>query len=64
MLSSMGTVLEGSNDPGMVDKAIRASATVTANSNQMPLNNQVRKYLFCFFIFIRIKIVGKRSKYH
>ena len=41
MLSSMTTVLDSSNDPNMVDKAVKASATVTANSNQMPLNNQV-----------------------
>jgi len=37
----MTTVLDSSNDPNMVDKAVKASATVTANSNQMPLNNQV-----------------------
>jgi hypothetical protein len=48
MLSSMDTVLESTNDPGMVDKALKASATVTANSDQMPLDNQVRSY-FSFF---------------
>ena len=37
----MDTVLESANDPGMVDKALKASATVTANSDQMPFNNQV-----------------------
>ncbi|CAF1487008.1 unnamed protein product [Rotaria magnacalcarata] len=40
MLSSMDTVLESANDPGMVDKALKASATVTANSDQMPLSSQ------------------------
>lgn len=45
MLSSMDTVLESASDPDMVDKALKASATVTANSDQMPLNNQVRFHL-------------------
>ncbi|CAF4370302.1 unnamed protein product, partial [Adineta steineri] len=40
MLSSMDTVLESATDPNMVDKALKASATVTANSDQMPLDNQ------------------------
>ncbi|CAF0835622.1 unnamed protein product [Adineta ricciae] len=40
MLSSMDTVIESSSDPNMVDKVLKASATVTANSDQMPLNNQ------------------------
>ncbi|CAF4229923.1 unnamed protein product, partial [Rotaria sp. Silwood2] len=40
MLSSMDTVLDSANDPTMVEKALKASATVTANSEQMPLNNQ------------------------
>ncbi|CAF2607106.1 unnamed protein product [Rotaria sp. Silwood2] len=40
MLSSMNTVLDVSNEPSTVDKALKASATVTANSDQMPLNNQ------------------------
>ncbi|UJR29011.1 hypothetical protein I4U23_010229 [Adineta vaga] len=40
MLSSMDTVLDSSNDPSMVNKALKASATVTANSDQMPLDNQ------------------------
>ncbi len=44
MLSSMDTVLDSANDPTMVDKALKASATVTANSDQMPLNNQVRAF--------------------
>ena len=48
MLSSMDTVLESANDPSMVDKALKASATVTANSDQMPLSNQVR---FFFKVF-------------
>lgn len=47
MLTSMDTVLETANDPEMVDKALKASATVTANSDQMPLDNQVgRPFLF------------------
>ncbi len=52
MLSSMDTVLDSATDPNMVNKAIKASATVTANSNQMPLNNQVRIiiYLYTFNI--------------
>jgi len=51
MLSSMDTVLDSSNDPNMVDKALKASATVTANSDQMPLNNQVRSFFnSCSFI--------------
>ncbi|CAF3946958.1 unnamed protein product [Adineta steineri] len=40
MLSSMDTVLESADDPNMVDKALKASTTVTANSDQMPFNNQ------------------------
>ncbi|CAF1143554.1 unnamed protein product [Rotaria sordida] len=40
MLSSMDTVLESAHDPAMVEKALKASVTVTANSDQMPLNNQ------------------------
>lgn len=51
MLTSMDTVFETANDPQMVDKALKASATVTANSDQMPLNNQVRhsvfQHIFC-----------------
>ena len=46
MLTSMDTVLESANDPDMVDKALKASATVTANSDQMPLENQVKKWKF------------------
>ncbi len=47
----MDTVLDSSNDPNMVDKALKASATVTANSDQMPLNNQVRSFFnSCSFI--------------
>ena len=41
----MDTVLDSANDPGMVDKALKASAVVTANSDQMPLDNQVREFL-------------------
>ncbi len=63
MLSSMDTVLESTTDPSMVDKALKASVTVTANSDQMPLDNQVRS--FCFSSFITsLLIVGKRSGYH
>lgn len=51
MLSSMDTVLDSASDPNMVDKALKASATVTANSDQMPLSNQVR------FIFLISKII-------
>ncbi|CAF1019415.1 unnamed protein product [Rotaria sordida] len=40
MLSSMNTVFDVANDPTIVNKALKASATVTANSDQMPLNNQ------------------------
>jgi len=49
MLSSMDTVLESANDPNMVNKALKASATVTANSDQMPLDNQVRSISISFF---------------
>jgi hypothetical protein len=52
MLSSMDTVLESANDPNMVNKALKASATVTANSDQMPLDNQVRSISIFFFIII------------
>jgi hypothetical protein len=41
MLSSMDTVFDSANDPTMVDNALKASATVTANSEQMPFNSQV-----------------------
>ncbi|CAF4953673.1 unnamed protein product, partial [Rotaria magnacalcarata] len=40
MLTSMNTVFDSANDPSTVDKALKASVTVTANSDQMPLNNQ------------------------
>ncbi|CAF4402568.1 unnamed protein product [Rotaria socialis] len=40
MLTSMNTVFNSVDDPNTVDKALKASATVTANSDQMPLNNQ------------------------
>jgi hypothetical protein len=43
MLTSMDTVLESATDPDQVDRALKASATVTANSDQMPLDNQVRR---------------------
>jgi len=64
MLSSMTTVLDSSNDPNMVDKAVKASATVTANSNQMPLNNQVR---FIEYLLLTNRIafyfhIGKRCR--
>lgn len=49
MLTSMDTVLESASDPNMVDKALKASATVTANSDQMPLDNQVRSPSFHSF---------------
>jgi len=52
MLSSMDTVLESANDPNMVNKALKASATVTANSDQMPLDNQVRSISISFFFII------------
>jgi hypothetical protein len=42
MLSSMDTVLDSANDPTMVDKALKASATVTVNTDQMPLDSQVQ----------------------
>ena len=58
MLSSMDTVLESSNDPDMVDKALKASATVTANSDQMPLNNQVRFHLS----FVHETIISSSSR--
>lgn len=65
MLSSMDTVLESANDPGMVDKALKASATVTANSDQMPLNNQVWSNIFEIFLnSISLLIVGKRCEYY
>lgn len=47
MLSSMDTVLGGADDPNMVDKALKASITVTANSDQMPFDNQVGSH-WCF----------------
>jgi len=48
----------------MVDKAVKASATVTANSNQMPLNNQVR---FIEYLLLTNRIafyfhIGKRCR--
>jgi hypothetical protein len=46
MLSSVDTVLNSVNEPNMLGKAVKASATVTANSNQMPLDNQVRIVVF------------------
>jgi len=65
MLTSMDTVLESANDPNMMDKALKASATVTANSDQMPLDNQVRLFSNNLFFFIIIlSIIGKRSGYY
>lgn len=46
MLQSMGTVLDGAEDVNMVDKAVQATASVTANADQMPLNNQVQSFFF------------------
>ncbi len=63
MLSSMNTVLDSSNDPTMVDKALKASATVTSNSDQMPLDNQVRLFDLNFFCIL-LEIIGKRSEYY
>ncbi|CAF0958355.1 unnamed protein product [Adineta ricciae] len=40
MLSSMDTVIDSASDPSIVGRALKASATVTANSDQMPLDNQ------------------------
>ena len=53
MLSSMDTVLDSATDPSMVDKALKASATVTANSAQMPLDNQVQSSLKHFSFVVR-----------
>lgn len=41
MLTSMDTVIDSASDPSIVGRALKASATVTANSDQMPLDNQV-----------------------
>jgi hypothetical protein len=64
MLTSMDTVLESANDPNMMDKALKASATVTANSDQMPLDNQVRLFSNLFFFVIIVSIIGKRGGYY
>lgn len=45
MLSSMETVLDGTTDANVIEKAVQASAAVTANPDQMPFNNQVRSRL-------------------
>ena len=42
MLASMDTVLDSAADAKVMDKAVLASASVTANPDQMPFNNQVR----------------------
>ena len=47
MLTSMETVLEGTTDANVIEKAVQASAAVTANPDQMPFNNQVRSPLRC-----------------
>ena len=41
MLTSMDTVLKADNDANTFHKAIKASTSVTAISDQMPINNQV-----------------------
>ncbi len=64
MLSSMGTVLESANEPDMMGKALKASATVTANSDQMPLDNQVRSLSHLFSSITIGYILGKRSRYY
>ncbi len=61
MLTSMDTVLESANDPNMMDKALKASATVTANSDQMPLDNQVRLFSNNLFFFY-YNIINYRKK--
>ena len=62
MLTSMDTVLETANDPEMVDKALKASATVTANSDQMPLDNQVGRPFFFFVEFSQIINLNLQEK--
>lgn len=64
MLTSMDSVIDGSDDPEMVDKAIRASTMVTSNLDQMPLNNQVREDQANFFRPSHVFIVGDRRRYH
>ena len=60
----MDTVLESANDPGMVDKALKASATVTANSDQMPFSNQVEERTFVSTRFRLSRGLGKRRWNH
>lgn len=52
MLSSVDTVLDSSVNPDMIDKALKASVTVTSNSEQMPLDNQVGFIFQVFFLNI------------
>ena len=62
MLSSMDTVIDSSSDPNMVDKVLKASATVTANSDQMPLNNQVCASFFSVDFTQKGTICRKRAQ--
>ena len=59
----MGTVMEGADDAGMVNNAIKASVSVTANSDQMPFKNQVRPISQGFPLVDQrhVLVVGKRS---
>ena len=64
MLASMDSVLNGSSDPNMMDRAIRASASVTSNLDQMPLDNQVRENLLDGSGPWRSFVVGEGRRYH
>jgi hypothetical protein len=68
MLSSMDMVLDLSDDPNMIDKAIRATATVTVNANQMPLDNQVQSTVLnggrTRSTNVLLLVLGERCRHH
>ena len=66
MLASMDTAMDSATDPHMINRIIQASTSVSINSEQMPLDNQVRSCCQHGQIdpsLFRL-LVGNRSEYH
>ena len=62
MLASIDIILDAVGDILMVEKAIRATYTVTVNTNQMPIHNQVEIFLLrVSFYSERNSIAGKNA---
>lgn len=62
MLASIDIILDAVGDILTVTKAIRATYTVTVNTNQMPIHNQVEIFLLhVSFYSERNFIAGKNT---